>query len=207
MCPDPAVPFPPGFSDSGSSDIVTGTDSDGASFTAPSEVPWDAYLSYSPSELVTNSVSTLENRLVSLSLTNPFEIHRDCRYKHARQTFAAPEDGYINGYIKFHLGSASVDGPDDPAPKRRCANDRTVLTEDNYREKLKKFGYCPLPRNFSPGLRLDSPDLLCWSFCAFCLFLALLLNFKLQIRYILTVNRPVSILPRTDTAYWHQFLV
>ncbi|KAE9378263.1 hypothetical protein N431DRAFT_461797 [Stipitochalara longipes BDJ] len=116
------------------------------------------------------SVPLPENRIVDVSISNPFLEDAVVRHPTLRPQQSIPEDGALNGYIKIRFRFSR----DDAASHSRAQNtaygqsslgvhhkDRHVIPEE----------YVPsLPPNFGRGFQLDSMDskLLKFYLTAFC---------------------------------------
>ncbi|KAH0559375.1 hypothetical protein GP486_004109 [Trichoglossum hirsutum] len=126
------------------------------------------------------SVPLLENRQVDLSTPNPFADGSIVRHPHLRQmTKTLPEDGAVNGYIKFRLRLSHDEDESSETPQSRSFNQRSMAVHHRHMPDLPgNNNVPPLPPHFGRGCKLDSIDNKLFKFylVAFCSGRTLLSN-------------------------------
>jgi hypothetical protein len=117
---------------------------------------------------------TLEDRVVNLSLENPFESVAEKRHPSLRKLMSLPKDGAVNGYIKFRLWRHGLED-DEPSKKLGLSGRQRLPVQDEQAEKpkprlsiipaLNVEHVPPLPPDFGRGMTLDSMDRKLLDFC------------------------------------------
>ncbi len=118
------------------------------------------------------TVPSIENRLVDLSISNPFADNVPIRHPALKATSFELENGVVNGYIKFRLRMADVDDQSTvDTRKRKSIFSPRLASTDN--RKLPPKLTLPteivayLPPDFGRGLKFDQTDAKLLKFCMF----------------------------------------
>lgn len=122
------------------------------------------------------SIPSKEGQSFSLSLSNPFAANGSNRHPRLKSTAFLPEDGAVNGYIKFRLRMSDVE--DHRSPVLGKGKGITFLgnSQPRHRTQLspqhmqQNSGAPPndiqyLPPNFGRRLKLDDTDNKLLKFC------------------------------------------
>jgi hypothetical protein len=120
-------------------------------------------------------VPSLEERFVDLTLDNPYSENAIVRHKTLRKALAMPEDGAVNGYIKFRIRNADLDERSTKRAKSLVGG-LSVPSRDTSSPSQSPFSNIPyLPPDFGRGVKLDEVDSKLLKFCK--AFLSPLLDF------------------------------
>ncbi|PGH08398.1 hypothetical protein GX51_01224 [Blastomyces parvus] len=104
-------------------------------------------------------IPSLEDRFVNLSLENPYSDNAPSRHETLRTHILTPEDGSVNGYIKFRIRNADLDESSLKAAKRSFGASAMGVHHRNSSEANSLFNNIPyLPPNFASGVKLDAVD-------------------------------------------------
>lgn len=111
------------------------------------------------------SVPSLEERVVDTTLVNPFaegSINRYSAYK--RKAFLMPENGFINGYIKFSFRPA--ENTFEPSQKNvDYQNSSLGIHHRDIPVLPSGENILPLPKHFGHNMKLDPTDRKLLRFC------------------------------------------
>ncbi|EGC41084.1 conserved hypothetical protein [Histoplasma capsulatum var. duboisii H88] len=112
---------------------------------------------------------SLEDRFISLSLSNPYSDNAPSRHETLRTQILTPEDGSVNGYIKFRIRNAELDESSNKSAKRSFGASFLGVHHRSTTEANSMFDNIPyLPPNFASGVKLDAVDGKLLKFFAYC---------------------------------------
>jgi hypothetical protein len=114
------------------------------------------------------SVPDIENRMVDLHLENPFLEDSEVRHPVLRTNHTLPEDGAVNGYIKFRI-RFSEENNTGCRPRAQNATFGQSTLAVHHRNYHPVVGdHVPyVPPDFGKGSKLDSMDGKLMKFCKF----------------------------------------
>ncbi|KFY16397.1 hypothetical protein V492_01382 [Pseudogymnoascus sp. VKM F-4246] len=108
------------------------------------------------------TVPLIEDRLVNLSISNPFADNVPVRHPGLKATSFQLEDGAVNGYIKFRLRIADVEDQRGANAKKNIFAPRLAPSRDNRSLPIPLTlpgDIVPyLPPDFGRGLKFDQTD-------------------------------------------------
>ena len=122
------------------------------------------------------SIPSKEGQRFSLSLSNPFAANGSNRHPRLKSTAFLPEDGAVNGYIKFRLRMSDIEDHRSPVLGKGKGMTFLANSQPKYRPQLspqhmqQNSGAPPndiqyLPPNFGRRLKLDDTDNKLLKFC------------------------------------------
>jgi hypothetical protein len=122
------------------------------------------------------SIPAKEGQKFSLSLSNPFATNGSNRHPRLKSTAFLPEDGAVNGYIKFRLRMSDVEDHRSPVLGKGKGITFLANSQPKHRTQLSPqrvphgSGAPPidiqyLPPNFGRRLKLDDTDNKLLKFC------------------------------------------
>lgn len=117
-----------------------------------------------------------EGQTFSLNLRNPFVTNEANRHPGLKRTALIPEDGAVNGYIKFRLRMSDVEDHNPPAlgKGKGLASLANSQPSNLMRQPAQHMQHNPnaspidipyLPPNFGRRLKLDDTDNKLLKFC------------------------------------------
>lgn len=115
-------------------------------------------------------IPALTDRFVNLGLANPYADNGPIRHAKIRDMAMLPEDGGVNGYIKFRLRMADVESDANMQKKTVFDQNRQLGKQIQGETNPAPFGLdrqqIPnLPPDFGRGLKLDKVDGKLLKFC------------------------------------------
>jgi hypothetical protein len=99
-----------------------------------------------------------EDRMVITHVGNPFQDNATNRIPHLKPAIA-PENGEVNGYVKFRLRKADIQPEEEPASPVRGPY------KSLFDEPRGSVSRLQTPRDFGLGCKLDNVDRKLFQFC------------------------------------------
>lgn len=118
-------------------------------------------------QILRPSLPLLEDRIVNLRLDNPYDDNGESRHKTLREEVFQPQNGAVNGYIKFRILDADLSDRNNRAGllgQAALGLHRRRKFQDS--EAEGPFSHVPrLPPDFGRGLKLNQTDSKLLKFC------------------------------------------